>query len=149
MRRYIAAGIAALGLMFPTSSMPGWIFQETAAWGATAAPPVPARHMLSPGEYTLAIRLFDDESSSQETEEVEVVIQKGKVVLKLKADPQVSFKSEIPHSTLIFRFGDGTDDVVLRGHLTADDSLAGQFVVESFGIGTEHGTFTLTKAGKK
>lgn len=143
MRRYIAAGIAALGLMFPTSSMQG------IASAATAAPPVPARHMLSPGEYTLAIRLFDDESSSQETEEVEVAIQSGKVVLKLKNDPQVCFSSQMPHSTLTFRFGDGTDDVVLRGHLTSDDSLAGQFVVESFGLGTEHGTFTLTKAGKK
>jgi hypothetical protein len=149
MRRFIAAGIAALGLCFPTSSMQDWVFQETRAWGATAAPPVPVRFMLSPGDYTLAIRLFDDESSSQEVEEVEDVIHKGKVVLKLADDPQVSFKGEMPHSTLTFRYGDGTDDVVLRGHLKSDDSLEGQFVVESFGVGTEHGTFTLTKAGKK
>lgn len=143
MRRYIAAGIAALGLFYPTSPMQG------IASGATAAPPVPARYMLTPGEYTLAIRLFDDETSRQEIENVEVVIQKGKVVLKLKDDPQVSFSGQLPHSTMTFRFGDGTDDVVLRGHLTADDSLEGQFVVETFGVGTEHGTFTLTRAGKK
>lgn len=143
MRFYIAAGIAALGLLFPASSM------QRSAWGATVAPPVPARHMLTPGEYTLAIRLFDDESSHEEVEEVLVVIQKGMVMLKLKDDPQVSFTGQMPHSTLTFRFGDGTDDVVLRGHLTSDDALEGRFVVESFGVGTEHGTFTLTRAGKK
>lgn len=150
MRRYIAAGIAALGFVIPSLAMQGPL-----AWGATAAPPVPPRYMLSPGEYTLAIRLFDDESSHEEEEQVEVVIQKGKVLLKLNDDPQVSFTGQMPHSTLTFRFGDGTDDVVLRGNLKADDALEGLFVVESFGVGTEHGTFTLkrndtlSKAGKK
>lgn len=141
MHRYIAAGIAALGLL-----MQGLAVPQTAAWGATAAPPVPPRYMLSPGDYTLAIHLFDDDTSEREEEEVEIVIEKGKVLLKLKNDPSVSFVGQIPHSTLTFRFGDGQDDVVLRGNLTSDDALEGNFVIESFGLGTDHGTFKLTKA---
>ncbi|MCE9604526.1 MAG: hypothetical protein K8U03_06425 [Planctomycetia bacterium] len=139
MLKHIAAGIAAIGLAM----------QGSLAWGATTAPPVPPSCMLSPGDYVLSIRLFDDESSHHEEEEVEVVIQRGKVLLKLTDDPQVHFTGQMPLSTLTFRFGDGQDDVVLRGNLTTDDALEGIFVVESFGVGTEHGTFTLKKTGKK
>lgn len=140
MHRSIAAGIAALGLLTQGSA-----FSDSAARGATVAPPIPVRYMLSPGEYTLAIYLFADEASTHEEEPVEVVIRNGKVVLKLNDDPSVSFSGELPHSTMTFRFGDGTDDVVLRGRLTSDDELEGMFVVESFGVGQEHGTFRLTK----
>jgi hypothetical protein len=140
MHRSIAAGIAALGLLTQGSA-----FLETAARGATVAPPIPVRYMLTPGDYMLAIHLFAEESSRHEEEPVEVVIQNGKVVIKLNDDPSVSFTSAMPHSTMTFRFGDGTDDVVLRGRLTADDELEGMFVVESFGVGQEHGTFRLTK----
>lgn len=149
MHHYVAAGIAAFGLLMQGFVVPGTGVSGSTAWGATAAPPVPPRFMLSPGEYTLSIRLFDDESSHHEEEEVEIEIQKGKVLLKLTNDPDISFTGQMPLSTLTFRFGDGQDDVVLRGNLTSNDALEGLFVVESFGVGTDHGTFTLTKAGKK
>ena len=135
MRCLRAAGIAALAV--------AW--QCNAAWSATAVLPAVPRFQLSPGEYALHVRMYDEFELSPEAETMKLSFVRGDIVLELKGDPQVRFRGAGSADVVTLRFGDGEDDVVLRGLLTADDVLEGEFVVESYGYGGQHGTFTLVR----
>ena len=65
----------------------------------------------------------------------------------MKDDPEVRFVGSDTPNVLTLRYGDGEDDVVLHGKLTADDRVEGEFVIEAYRFGTQHGTFTLVESG--
>lgn len=135
MHRYWAAGIAALGLLL----------QGTAAWAASAVLPVAPRYALSPGAYSLQIRLFEDAGADHDTEKMKLGFEHGQVVVQLADDPQVRFVGADMPGMLTLRYGDGEDDIVLHGALTADDRIEGHFIIEAYRFGAQHGTFTLVK----
>ncbi|MGC3970240.1 MAG: hypothetical protein QM775_23790 [Pirellulales bacterium] len=135
MHCYWAAGIAALGL----------VLQGTAAWSASAVSTASPSYALSPGEYSLQIRLFEDYGVDDDAESMKLSFHGGQIVLQLKDDPQVRFVGADKPNVLMLRYGDGEDDIVLHGRLTADDRIEGHFVIEAYRFGAQHGTFTLVK----
>jgi len=135
MRCLKAAGIAVLAV----------ILQSAAARSATVALPAVPRFHLSPGEYALQVRMYDEFDLSPEAETMKLSFVRGGIVLELAGDPQVRFRGTSAGEVVTLKFGDGEDDVVLRGLLTADDVLEGEFIVEAHGYGGQQGTFTLVR----
>jgi hypothetical protein len=135
MHRHWAAGIAALGV----------VLQGYSAFPATSILPPPPRFELSPGEYTLQITLFEDALFSDEAEAMKLTVRNGKIVLELAEDSEVQFVGPVASRTVVLRYGEAEESIVLQGNLTADDRLSGQIMIESYGYGAQHGTFTLTK----
>lgn len=137
MHRLLAAGIAALGVAM----------QGTAALPAASVLPASPHFSLSPGAYSLRIQIYEEYGVSDDAETMKLSFQRGKVVLELKDDPEVRFVGSDTPNVLTLRYGDGEDDVVLHGKLTADDRVEGEFVIEAYRFGTQHGAFSLVKAG--
>lgn len=135
MHRFWAAGIAALVVAM----------QGTAAWSASDVSPVAPQYALSPGAYSLQIRLYEDYGAGDDTEQMQLSFRRGQIVLQLADDPQVRFVGADMPDVLTLRYGDGEDDVVLHGRLTADDRIEGGFVIEAYRFGAQHGTFTLVR----
>ncbi len=136
MHRLLAAGIAALGVAI----------QGTAAWPAASVLPASPHFSLSPGAYSLRIQFYEEYGVSDDAEQMKLSFQRGHVVLELKDDPEVRFVGADTPNVLTLRYGDGEDDVVLHGKLTADDRLEGEFVIEAYRFGAQHGAFSLIKA---
>ena len=139
MHRMLAAGIAALGVAV----------QGTAAWPTASMLPASPRFSLSPGAYSLHIRIFEEYGAGDDAEPMKLSFRRGQVVLELKDDPEVRFVGADTPNVLTLRYGDGEDDVVLHGKLTADDRIEGEFVIEAYRFGIQHGAFTLIKASEE